>query len=99
MNLLAITTDNNDALNQVYNTAVGDRTTILQMANLLKEYLSEYDSSIASIDILHGPNRKGDVPHSLASVDKAKELMGYSPTHEFKQGLKEAVKWYWENYK
>ena len=48
-----------------------------------------------SIDILHGPNRKGDVPHSLASVDKAKELMGYSPTHEFKQGLKEAVKWYW----
>jgi len=99
MNMLAITTENEKALNQVYNTAVGDRTTILQMANLLKAYLSEYDSAIKGVEILHGPNRKGDVPHSLASIDKAKELMGYKPTHEFKEGLKEAVKWYWENYK
>jgi len=99
MNMLAITTDNAEALNQVYNTAVGDRTTILQMANLLKEYLSEYDKSIKDIEILHGPNRKGDVPHSLASVEKARTLLGYNPTHEFKEGLREAVKWYWENYK
>jgi UDP-N-acetylglucosamine 4-epimerase len=97
MNVLAITTDNENALNQVYNTAVGDRTTIKDMAELLKEYLSAYDSRIADIEIKHGPNRKGDVPHSLASIEKAQKLMGYQPTHEFNEGLKEAVKWYWDN--
>lgn len=97
MNILAITTDNNKALNQIYNTAVGERTTIKEMTELLKEYLSEYDPKIADIEIKHGPNRKGDVPHSLASIDKAKELLGYNPSHEFKAGLKEAVDWYWKN--
>lgn len=99
MNVLAISTSNENALNQVYNTAVGDRTTIKDMAELLKEYLSAYDPKIADIDIKHGPNRKGDVPHSLASVEKAKRLLGYEPTHEFKAGLKEAVDWYWANLK
>lgn len=98
MNILAITTDNNDALNQVYNTAVGDRTTILEMAHLLKTYLSAFDSKIADIEIKHGPNRKGDVPHSLASIEKAQKLLDYNPTHEFKEGLQEAVKWYWKHY-
>ncbi|RRO15903.1 SDR family oxidoreductase [Flavobacteriaceae bacterium 14752] len=98
MNILAITTDNNDALNQVYNTAVGDRTTILEMAHLLKTYLSAFDSKIADIEIKHGPNRKGDVPHSLASIEKAEKRLGYKPTHEFKEGLKEAVNWYWKHY-
>jgi UDP-N-acetylglucosamine 4-epimerase len=97
MNVLAITTGNENALNQVYNTAVGDRTTIKDMAQLLKQYLSAYDPKIADIEIKHGPNRKGDVPHSLASIDKAKSLLGYNPTYEFKAGLKEAVDWYWEN--
>lgn len=97
MNVLAITTSNHEALNQVYNTAVGDRTTIKDMTELLKEYLSAYDPKIADIKIKHGPNRKGDVPHSLASIEKAQKLMGYTPTHEFKEGLKEAVDWYWEN--
>lgn len=99
MNVLAITTSNEQALNQVYNTAVGDRTTIKEMAELLKEYLSVYDPKIAEIEIKHGPNRKGDVPHSLASIDKAKSLLDYNPTHEFKSGLKEAVDWYWQNLK
>jgi len=99
MNMLAITTDNQEALNQVYNTAVGDRTTIKDMAGLLKEYLSEYDPEIKNVEIKHGPNRKGDVPHSLASIEKAQRLMNYQPTHEFKEGLKEAVKWYWKTYK
>ncbi|MGI9527952.1 MAG: SDR family oxidoreductase [Weeksellaceae bacterium] len=97
MNLLAIQTDNQEALNQVYNTAVGDRTTIKDMAMLLKEYLSKFDPAIRDIEILHGPTRKGDVPHSLASIEKAKQNLGYQPTHEFQQGLKEAVSWYWEN--
>ena len=97
MNMLAITTDNSDALNEVYNTAVGDRTTIKSMAENLRTFLSELDPKIAEVDINHGPNRQGDVPHSLASVEKAKKNMGYQPTHRFEEGLKEAVQWYWEH--
>ncbi|WP_172919647.1 SDR family oxidoreductase [Capnocytophaga canis] len=99
MNLLAITSENPDAVNQVYNTAVGDRTTIKDMAELLKKYLSEYDPKIAEVEILNGPNRLGDVPHSLASIEKAQKNLGYQPTHKFAEGLKEAVDWYWENLK
>ena len=99
MNLLALISEDEGAINQVYNTAVGDRTTIKQMAELLKEYLSAYDTEIANVEILHGPNRQGDVPHSLASIEKAQKNLGYHPTHKFEEGLKEAVDWYWENLK
>ncbi len=97
MNLLALTTENSEAINQVYNTAVGDRTNLLELTQLLKKYLSEYDSEIANVEIKHGPNRPGDIPHSLASVDKAEKLLGYKPEFRIEAGLKEAVKWYWEN--
>lgn len=97
MNLLALTTDNKDALNQVYNTAFGDRTTLIQLTRLLKKYLAEYDSEIAKVEIKHGPNRAGDIPHSLASVEKANELLGYAPEFNIEAGLEEALKWYWEN--
>ncbi|PZD76595.1 SDR family oxidoreductase [Mesonia sp. K7] len=97
MNVLAITTDNKEALNEVYNTAVGDRTTIKGMTKLLRDVLGEYDAKIKEVEIKHGPVRQGDVPHSLASVDKANNLLGYHPTYKFEEGLKEAVKWYWEN--
>ena len=97
MNLLALTTENKEALNQVYNTAVGDRTNLKELTQLLKKYLSEYDPEIAKIEVKHGPNRAGDIPHSLASVDKAKELLGYDPQYKIETGLKEAIEWYWEN--
>lgn len=97
MNLLALTTDNSEAVNQIYNTAYGERTTLNQLIGYLRDYLSEYDPSIAGIDIIHGPNRVGDIPHSLACVDKAKTLLNYTPQFNMKQGLQEAVKWYWEN--
>ncbi len=99
MNLRAITTENKEALNQVYNTAVGDSITIEQLTDLLKKYLSKYDAKIAEVDIVHGPNRKGDIPHSLASVEKAKKLLNYNPTHTIDNGIEEAVEWYWENLK
>lgn len=98
MNHLAITTENEQALNQVYNTAVGDRTALLELTQLLKKHLSRYDPKIAEVEIVHGPNRKGDIPHSLASVDKAKELLGYEPSHRIEEGIKEAVEWYVKNY-
>ena len=99
MNLLALVSDNKEAVNQVYNTAVGDRTTIKDMAELLRKFLSAYDEKIAKVEILNGPNRLGDVPHSLASIEKAQKNLGYQPTHKFAEGLKEAVDWYWENLK
>ena len=99
MNELAMQTQNSKAINTVYNCAFGERTTLNEMVNYLKEYLSEFDASIATSQVLHGPNRIGDIPHSLASIDKAKELLGYEPKFSFKDGLKEAVKWYWANLK
>ncbi len=97
MNELAMLTENPEAINQVFNTAVGDRTTLNELVSYLKESLSEYDAKIADVEIVHGPNRIGDIPHSLASIEKAKELLNYNPTHKIEQGIKEAVVWYWEN--
>jgi UDP-N-acetylglucosamine 4-epimerase len=97
MNILALATNNPEAVNQVYNTAFGERTTLNQLADYLKQFLSEYDTKIANVEILHGEYRTGDIPHSLASIEKAKLLLGYHPQYSMKNGLKEAVKWYWKN--
>lgn len=99
MNELAIQSTNKDAVNTVYNTAFGEQTTLNEMVTLLKNYLSAYDSKIAEVPIIYGTNRAGDIPHSLASIDKARKLLGYQPQFSFKAGLKEAAKWYWENLK
>jgi len=99
MNELAMTTTNPEAINTVYNTAFGDRTTLNDLVKYLKEFLSEYDPEIATIEVIHGPNRTGDIPHSLASIDKAKNLLGYNPQYSLRDGLREAVKWYWYNLK
>lgn len=97
MNKLALFTDNPDALNQIYNTAFGERTTLNQLVNYLREFLSEYDSQISAIEPTHGPDRLGDIPHSLASIEKAKRLLSYAPKYSMRDGLKEACRWYWEN--
>lgn len=99
MNLLALETTNPEAVNQVYNTAYGERTTLNQLVGYLKEFLGEFDPSILKIEPTHGPNRAGDIPHSLACVDKARALLGYHPEYSMREGLKEAVTWYWENLK
>ena len=59
----------------------------------------EVDSKIAEVDVLHGPNRAGDIPHSLASIEKAKNNLGYHPKYSIEQGIKEAVSWYYNNLK
>ncbi|WP_027377489.1 SDR family oxidoreductase [Kaistella palustris] len=99
MNLLALTSDNPEAQNEVYNTAFGERTTLNDLVKYLKEYLSEFDPRIADVEVKYGDYRKGDVPHSLASIDKAKILLNYNPQFSMKEGLKEAVTWYWNNLK
>ncbi len=97
MNMLSITTTNTDALNTVYNVAYGERTTLLELASLLKKHLSQFDASIDQIQIKHRENRAGDIPHSLASINKAKKLLNYSPKFNINDGIKEAVHWYWKN--
>lgn len=97
MNLLALETTNPAAVNQIYNTACGERTTLNQLVGYLKDFLSEYDPEIAGIEVVHGPNRRGDIPHSLADISKARRLLKYAPEYNIRDGLKEAVKWYWEN--
>jgi len=99
MNILAIENTNPEALNTVYNTAYGERNTLNQLVGCLKEFLSVYDAEIANTEIIYGPNRLGDIPHSLASIDKAKTLFRYKPEFSLKNGLKVAVNWYWENLK
>lgn len=97
MNERAMLTNNPDALGQVFNTAYGERTTLNQLVSALKDNLSKYDPDIASIEPTHGPNRAGDIPHSLASIDKARKLLGYDPQYSMKKGLELCCEWYWNN--
>lgn len=99
MNELAMLSKSQESNNTVYNTAYGDRTTLNELVENLKDILSKYDSKIHNVDIIHGPNRLGDIPHSLASIDKAKNLLKYNPKYNLYKGLEEAIEWYWENLK
>lgn len=99
MNELAMTTQNPEAVNTVYNTAYGDRTTLTQLVQLLKNNLTILDPKIKNVEVIHGPNRAGDIPHSLASIEKAKNNLGYNPQFSIEQGLREAVSWYFHNLK
>ena len=75
-NILALFSKNQDALNTVYNIAYGEQTTLNQLVLLLKKYLSASDPSVTDIKVIHGPNRDGDIPHSLASIEKAEIIFG-----------------------
>ena len=96
-NLLSLVTKNEKSINTVYNVAYGERNTLNDLMTYLKEYLSEFESKISEVKVIYGPNRAGDIPHSHASINKSKKLLNYNPQFSLKQGLKEAVKWYWKN--
>ncbi len=93
MNILAATTINSDAKNQVYNVAVGDRTTLNELFNSIKSALADngviYDESPVYRDF-----RAGDVRHSQADISKAKQLLGYAPQYNIDQGIDKAMPWY-----
>jgi UDP-N-acetylglucosamine/UDP-N-acetylgalactosamine 4-epimerase len=94
--LAALATDR-EAVNQVYNVAHGERTTLNELYFRIRELAGKYDSEILRIVPVYGPARAGDIPHSLASIEKAKRLLGYSPVQNVAQGLEEAVNWFREN--
>ncbi|MBL4653517.1 MAG: SDR family oxidoreductase [Flavobacteriales bacterium] len=98
-NELAATTTNADAVNQVYNVAYGENTTLNELVPLLRELLTKFDAKISNIQVAHDIGRFGDIKHSLASIDKAFILLGYKPTYTLKQGLVEAIDWYWNDLK
>lgn len=97
MNLLALTTERKEAVNQIYNTAYGEQTTLNELVAYLRENLAHFDQKISSIKPINGPIRQGDIPHSLASIEKAKTLLGYAPEYSVKEGLEACCKWYWNN--
>ena len=96
-NHLASVVDNKAALNQVYNVAHGERTSLNQLFFLIRNLAAEFDKDVLTIEPVYGPAREGDIPHSLASIEKAQKLLYYSPAFNVEEGLKEAVKWYWKN--
>lgn len=97
VNQLAALADNPEALNTVYNVAFGENTTLVELYEQMVKNLSEFDTRIAAIKPVFGPDRQGDVKHSLASIEKARNLLGYQPAFSFGQGLKLASAWYWDS--
>lgn len=99
MNIRALLTDNRAALNTVYNVACEERTNLKELVEILKSELLQFDSQIANVQAQYGPERAGDVPHSLASIEKARNLLDYNPQYSLRSGLKEAISWYWKTLK
>ncbi len=97
INQLAALTNHPEATNKVYNVAFGENTSLLELYAILRELLSQFDPDIAAIEPTHGPERPGDVRHSLASIDRAANLLQYNPQFDLRKGLELAVPWYWEN--
>jgi UDP-N-acetylglucosamine 4-epimerase len=99
MNIKSMLTSNPDALNTVYNVAYGERTTLKQLTEILKNALITYDTTIQEVAIGYGSERVGDVPHSLASIEKATDLVGYTPKYDLEKGIQESMGWYWKHLK
>lgn len=94
LNLLAATTQEERSANQIFNAAVGDRTTLNQLFFLLKSGLSSFSNRSDDMQPIYRDFRSGDVRHSLANIEKAKNYLGYEPTHRIKEGITEAMEWY-----
>jgi len=99
INQLAAVSENPEAVNQVYNVACGGRVDLNEMTSVLKQELAKYDHAIEPVEIVNGPERTGDIPHSQADITKARKLLNYAPTHSFSEGIKEAAEWYYQNLK
>ena len=97
VNHLAACVDDTSALNTVYNVAQGERTTIKRLFYIIREMVSQFDVETTAIEPLFEPPRAGDIPHSLASLEKTQQALGYLPAYDVYQGLSEAVEWYWNN--
>jgi UDP-N-acetylglucosamine 4-epimerase len=93
-NLLAATSDDPAAVNQVYNVAVDDRTSLNRLFDILRDALSDFRPDVRSLRPVYGGFRPGDVRHSQADIDKARRLLGYLPSHRLEDGVRVAMPWY-----
>jgi UDP-N-acetylglucosamine 4-epimerase len=97
-NILAACTINKNAMNQIYNIALGDKTTLIDLFNIIKREVKKY-KPIDSLPPIYKAFRVGDVKHSQADISKAKKLLGYRPTHKIQPGIQELVLWHMVNSK
>lgn len=86
-----------EAVNQVYNIACGTATTLTELFETLRRLLAELEPEIAGIEAVYGPEREGDIPHSVADISKARRLLGYAPRFGVREGLAAAARWYYEH--
>lgn len=98
-NLLALTATSDCVLNETYNVACAEQTSLIELLNLLKHRLINYDDKVIDLQPNFGPEREGDVPHSLASITKARNLLAYNPEYNLESGLDLTVDWYVKNLK
>jgi UDP-N-acetylglucosamine 4-epimerase len=96
-NHLAALAEDHSAVNQIYNVAHGERTNLNELFEMIKKLIGTFDREVLQIKPAYGQSRAGDIPHSLASIEKAKRLLGYKPTHSVLEGMSEAIKWYRDN--
>ena len=96
-NLLAATTENPAAIDQCFNVAIGERTTLNQLFEMLRQRLLPQFPHLREFKPFYGDFRRGDVPHSHADITRAKRLLGYEPSHRIDKGLDEALDWYVTN--
>jgi len=94
INLLAASTENPEAFNQVYNVAFGERKDLNTLFQLIKKELIRHYPEVESVNAEYGEERKGDVKHSLADISKAKRLLNYDPQFNLEEGMKKAIPWY-----
>lgn len=99
INELAINTENSKAYGEVFNVAYGEQSSVNAIVKKIQELLSNYDKKVLSVSLDYAAPRLGDVRHSLASVEKARTLLGYAPQHSVLKGLEEAIDWYWHHLK
>ena len=97
MNILSALTESKESVNQIYNVAVGDRTSLNDLYDYIQGELKAVMPGINLREPTYRDFRKGDIAHSQADISKAKDLVGYSPSHRIKQGLQASMRWYSEN--
>ncbi len=86
-------------ISEVFNVAYGGNTTLNELFTALRNNLAKFDPEIGSLKAIHGPNRAGDIPHSMASIEKAKAVLGYDPKFDAAEGFEKACQWYFDNLK
>lgn len=86
-----------DPIFEVFNVAYGQATTLFQLFEALRSNLARYDAAIGNMEVIIGPKREGDIPHSLASIEKIKAVLNYTPKHNAEKGFGEACEWYYKH--